>query len=177
MAEHRRLFFALWPDEALRQQIAAISSTADWPPAARRVPAAHLHLTLVFLGDVPAERVDAVRSVAASLRVAPFKLSLAGCGHFPRAEVGWLGCVDAPPALFALNAGLHQGLRTQGFALRGESFRPHVTLARGLREPPVLPDYPPLRWPVSEFVLVESRRGRAPAFTVIGAWPLAPLSD
>jgi len=177
MIERRRLFFALWPDEALRQRMAAISAATAWPPGVRCVPAVHLHLTLVFLGDVSVDRLGAVRSVAESLRPATFELMLGGSGHFPRAEVGWLGCVDAPPALFALNAGLRQGLRTQGFALRGESFRPHVTLARGLREPPVLPDYPPLRWPVSEFVLVESRRGRAPAYTVIGTWPLAPVSD
>lgn len=177
MAERRRLFFALWPDEALRRQIAAISASVDWPRGARQVPAAHLHLTLVFLGDVPAERVDAVRSVAASLRVAPFELSLAGCEHFPRAAVGCLACASVPPALLALNTALRQGLHAQGFALREESFRPHLSVARGLREAPNVPEYAPLRWPVSEYVLVESRRERTPAYTVIGRWPLVPLSD
>ena len=59
MAEQERLFFALWPDEALRQQLAV------YPPmlkgcGGRLVVQDNLHITLAFLGSVDGDTHRAV---------------------------------------------------------------------------------------------------------------------
>src|SRR5438874_1113699 len=55
-----------------------------------------LHITLRFLGDVPPEKLEAVKSAGrvAALRSGPFELRLRGLGTFPQrrpARVIWLG--------------------------------------------------------------------------------------
>jgi len=49
----RRLFFALWPDEATREQLAHITRKAVRGSGGRPIPVENLHSTLVFLGSVP----------------------------------------------------------------------------------------------------------------------------
>ena len=52
----RRLYFALWPDAALRATIARVAAGPAAVAGGRAVPAADLHVTLAFLGGVPAAR-------------------------------------------------------------------------------------------------------------------------
>jgi len=50
----RRLFLALWPEEAERRQLADLAANVA---GRRRVRDDHLHLTLVFLGATDAARL------------------------------------------------------------------------------------------------------------------------
>ena len=50
----RRLFVALWPDEETRQRCATISNALAIGQA-QPVPAANIHVTLLFLGNLAAE--------------------------------------------------------------------------------------------------------------------------
>ena len=64
--------------------------------AARWVRPAGIHLTLKFLGDVPAGQVDAIAEGmrAAASEHAPFELCAEGLGVFPnpnRVRVVWVG--------------------------------------------------------------------------------------
>ncbi|HVS18163.1 MAG TPA: RNA 2',3'-cyclic phosphodiesterase [Planctomycetota bacterium] len=145
-----------------------------------------LHLTLVFLGPVRRERIDALaRSVPACLpRVAPLELALGFAGAFPNRReprVLWL-------ALEARRAGALEDLgrvrdavaelcRGQGFAVDPRPFVPHLTVARlrgGARPPEAFfevdADQP---WLPRRVALVETVSGAAQsAFRVLGEWPL-----
>jgi len=130
-----RLFVAVRLPSALRAGIVeATRELRDTLDGVRWVPEEQLHLTLRFLGDVEAARVD---GVAEALRRgvgdrAPFALELSGAGRFPsRGEprVLWLG-VTRPPALRAVHAAVEQSLATVGLEGDGRPFRPHVTLGR-----------------------------------------------
>uniref|UniRef100_UPI002FDC87E7 2'-5' RNA ligase family protein n=1 Tax=Pelomicrobium sp. TaxID=2815319 RepID=UPI002FDC87E7 len=71
-----RLFFALWPDEALERRLVRLVDRVVLACGGRGVPAGKLHLTLVFLGDVERERVAPLRALAASVDGPQVELTL-----------------------------------------------------------------------------------------------------
>ena len=94
----RRLFLALWPDPTVRADLARLARRLT----PHHVPAANLHLTLVFLGQTAPAREAAYRAALAGLRAAPFTLELDRLGCFRGPRVLWLGPSQIPPALTAL---------------------------------------------------------------------------
>lgn len=152
-APSRKLFFALWPDGAARAALAALQA----PVAGRLTPAAKLHLTLAFLGHVPADRVPALLGIRDRLAVPPLRLAIDCYGYFARPRIAWAGMTQAPPALLALHGELVRELEAAGFsAATHGAFKPHVTLARDAKAAP--PDAPPtpVIWTADRAVLVES---------------------
>ena len=153
----RRLFFALWPDAPLRAALHRETRARVRHCGGKPVPAANLHLTLVFLGNVPDERLAAVRSAAGVLGVPRFSLTLDRYGWFDAAQVLWIGCTALPAPLQALAAELgHLMAEVAGLRTDLRPFHPHVTLARKVRNPPDLQPPRPVEWPVRGFALVES---------------------
>ncbi len=93
----------------------------------------HLHLTLVFLGEVPEARVPAIQAAMASVPAETFPLRLEGVGRF--GDTWWVG-IRANPALIDLQHELTQTLRAEGFVLESRPYKPHLTLARRVALPP-----------------------------------------
>ena len=52
-ARRLRLFFALWPSDVLRAELAAAAASACAQVKGEPVPPRNLHVTLVFLGSAP----------------------------------------------------------------------------------------------------------------------------
>jgi RNA 2',3'-cyclic 3'-phosphodiesterase len=102
------------------------------------VPPAQYHVTLQFLGDIPAESVDAI---ALPLRrrlsdLPPLALRLSGLGSFPLdgdPRVLWVG-IDGGKPLAALQAAVQSDLQALGFvkppAATDLPYHPHLTVAR-----------------------------------------------
>ncbi len=166
-----RLFLALWPDPAVRRQLAHIAAAA----AGRRHTApARLHLTLVFLGRTPDERRCCYEQALNNVTVAPLELVLDRLGHWPRAGLLWLGPSNPVPPLTALVEELTRRLKTCGFQPEDRPFRPHVTLARRFRgpPPPLARISQPVRWCSDRIVLVASRTSPAGSvYQVLRYWP------
>jgi 2'-5' RNA ligase len=157
MPDHVRLFTAVWPEAAVRARLAAESEGWRWPPHARRVAAAKLHLTMHFLGAFPRDRVDALGAALATLATGPMSLAAA------RREV-WRGGIAV--LLFAADAALERlheaiGAVVAGFGipLDPRPLAPHVTLARGARGAAPPAQAPALEWRARGFALVESAGG------------------
>ena len=101
----------------------------------RTVDPASAHLTLKFLGNVPASRVAAIEEalVDAAAVVRPLRLRLGGTGTFPERgapRVLWVGLAGETDGLAALRSRIEEALRPLGFAPEGRPFHPHLTLAR-----------------------------------------------
>ena len=172
-AAARRLFFALWPDDALRREMGRLLGKAVGRDGGRPVPAENLHNTLKFLGSVTPEQLTCIRQVAEGVRAGPFTLSLDRLGHFPRPRVIWLGASQLPAALRELVQQLERGLAGCGFPTERRPYQAHVTLMRKARQPPREETCQPLSWQVADFVLVESQTLPSGAeYQVIGRWPL-----
>ncbi len=167
-----RLFFALWPDAQARLALAARGKEVARRCGGRPVPAANLHLTLAFLGEVEPSAIPALREAAGAGGGEAFELALDRLGAFARAGVAWAGCRVAPPALLALQAGLARRLGEAGFPQEERPFAAHLTLARRIRVPLAPEAMDPVRWPVGAFALVESVRGEG-AYRTLAEWPLA----
>lgn len=144
----------------MRQALAACRDLSQWPAGAAPTATEQLHLTLHFIGPVPADRID---EVAAGLQVPmrAFDLRL-------QATAVWHGGTAVlqprtlPDRLQQLHADLAAALRRLALPVEARAFHPHVTLARRAgRQPPVAPVAPaaPVRWWVAGYALVLSQAG------------------
>ncbi len=94
-----------------------------------------LHLTLRFLGETAATRLDLIRQEAeASARSwPPFDLHLAGLGCFPdsrRPRIVWVGAYDESGSLQTIARDLEQLARRAGFSPEERAFSAHLTIGR-----------------------------------------------
>jgi 2'-5' RNA ligase len=156
--ETARVFYALVPDPPLQLQLAAQGHAIARRAGGRAIPAANVHLTLAFVGDVAAARLDALRAIVPALPRQAFALVLNRVGVFRRARVGWLAPEIAPDTLVALHAALAAALTDASFPLEARPFHPHVTLARRcVRAIPTMA-CAPTAWRVTRVSLMETLR-------------------
>ena len=169
----RRLFFALWPGDELREAIGPRLRALQPRGHGRPQAPGQWHVTLEFLGSVPEARLPAVREAAAAVRVAPFELAFDAVEFWRRPQVLCLVARALPPALEALVAQLRSGLAARGFRPEQRSYTAHLTLARKVTRPGPVGPCEPLSWPASEFALVESVSERPGSrYVPVERWPL-----
>ena len=128
-----RLFLALEPPDALRARLGALADSAHARCGGRRVADESLHLTLAFLGEVEATRVEALAAWLQGESPAGGEWRLERWGTFRRPGIVWVGGDTPDPALAALQARLWDGLEALGHGGRPTRFVPHVTLLRRAR--------------------------------------------
>lgn len=153
-----RLFLALWPAAATRLALQQHADAWNWPPSARRTPPERLHVTLHFLGDVPAGALPALRKGLA--------VDWDGCelvfdhGRVWPGGIAVLEAGEVPAGLTRLHAALAARLLALDLPVEERRYRPHVTLARkafGARPPA---GFAPLRWRAGPgYLLVRSLPG------------------
>ncbi|WP_027285175.1 RNA 2',3'-cyclic phosphodiesterase [Rubritepida flocculans] len=124
-----RLFVALTLPEAVRDRLASLTLRI---PGLRWVPPENYHLTLRFIGEVPAFQCEEVDLALAAIRARPFDLALAGLGVFEKqGRVQSLHALaERSPALSHLQAKIETALQRAGLPPERRRFTPHVTLAR-----------------------------------------------
>jgi 2'-5' RNA ligase len=190
-----RAFIAIPLPVALQHALEDVQAVCQPLPIAWRwVPTAHRHLTLKFLGDVPAERIPSIAQAMEQAVVGqqPFALMARALGCFPqpaRPRVLWMGIEDSEGALLRLFQRLEAALRERGFPAEERPLRPHVTLAR-MRQAPrgahfrtLLQTYHEHHFgelPVTALHLFQSQLQREGAvYTLLhsAALPSAPLAE
>jgi 2'-5' RNA ligase len=167
-----RLFFALWPDAAVRAHLGRWAGQLHRTCGGRLTRSVQLHVTLVFLGSVPRGRLPELCALARDRVGAGFSLCFDAPGYWPRRRLVWAAPRDVPEGLAALAGGLADGLRAAGFEIEARPYFPHITLIRDAGRPPPSA-VEGFQWDVDDFVLVESRlRSDGSRYEVIGRWPL-----
>lgn len=123
-----RAFAALALPEPLRFDLMLVQTGLPLP---RPVPPENLHLTLVFLGEIPEPTLADVDAAFGKVRVPAFELRLAGLGMFGGAKARSVHAEVAPsPPLLQLQSKVETAARSAGVAVAGRRYAPHVTLAR-----------------------------------------------
>lgn len=174
-AESIRLFFALWPDAAVRDRLNAASGKLHERRGGRRTRPETLHLTLVFIGEIALQRLPEVFAAAEGVTVEKFELLFDHADCWRHNHIAHLGVGYTPPALLELVGQLESRLAASEIPFDRRPYVPHITLLRkadcaALIEKPVLQ---PIRWPARDFVLVSSRsRAWETRYEQRGRWPL-----
>lgn len=178
-----RAFLGIAVPEAQR---AALAIQQFLLPLPRKVEPAQMHLTLVFLGEVPDAVLEAAHEAFQRLQVDAFPLALQGLGLFggDRPRAAWAGVAPSEP-LKRLQSKAERAAAEAGCKVEARRFVPHVTLGRF--PPPPFPETARLEraiadgsafrtdpWQVTEIVLWQSRLGHGTAhYEVLAEYPLS----
>jgi RNA 2',3'-cyclic 3'-phosphodiesterase len=124
------------PDDIKRElkKIVSILRTGSSVPV-KWVETENIHLTLKFLGDIDADRVDEILNSTkkATAGTPPIGLQVKGLGVFPnpkRAQVVWAGLSGDLEVLDHLQQNIELEMKKLGFDREMRKFSPHLTLAR-----------------------------------------------
>ena len=136
-----RTFIAIELDETINAALADLQEQlkAEVPRGSVRwVKPGGIHLTLKFLGDVPANRIEEVEQALTQACVGfpAFSFSVGGLGCFPnprRPRVVWVGVQEESGTLAGLQKAIEDGMEKLGFAPEGRKFHAHLTLGRTQR--------------------------------------------
>lgn len=134
-----RLFIAINFDSATKDRLIQLQTRLRESLRGNFSRPENLHLTLAFLGEVPPQRVAAVRRAMDTLCFAPVTLCFDRLGSFGRTDDGcilWCG-IRENAALRTVQAALVAALAQQGFPPEERRFAAHITLAReaAVRQP------------------------------------------
>ena len=152
-----RLYFALWPQETVRQRLHLAAATIAVDSSGRRVPRANLHLTLHFIGNVYFAQMECLQRAARLVRASAFDLTIDHQGYFNKPRVAWLGCRNPPAALDDLHQQLGRHLQICDYEPEARPYQPHVTVARKTGTIAAEASFAAIDWRVTEFALIEVR--------------------
>jgi 2'-5' RNA ligase len=136
-----RAFVAAEIPEDLRRAFGALQADLNRQGLrARWVAPGSIHLTLKFLGQIPAGHVAGLTAAlaAAAGGVEGFALRAAGLGVFPdirRPRIIWAGTTGATAELAALQKRVEDTLAALAFPREGRAFRGHLTIGRFPEKP------------------------------------------
>ena len=119
--------------ESLDKQTARLRQTLG-DNVIRWVSPHNMHLTLKFLGKVPAAHLVFLKQMLtqATDSTPQFDLQIGGIGSFPsskRPRVLWVG-IHAPTSLASLQRMIEEGANRLGFEKEERAFSPHLTVGR-----------------------------------------------
>jgi 2'-5' RNA ligase len=136
--EQVRTFIAIGLNESIKAALTDLQEQlkAKVPrDAVRWVGPEGIHLTLKFLGNVPASRIEEIeRALAqACAGFSSFPFSVGGLGCFPdlrRPRVVWVGVQEETGTLARLQGAIEDRMERLGFSPEGREFHAHLTLGR-----------------------------------------------
>ena len=135
--EQIRCFIAIELPEEAKRGLARLKKELerDEHKFVKWVDPGGIHLTLKFLGNIPAKRVTEITEAMgkAAQGISQFHLEISGLGAFPslrQARVFWIGIGGEVDKLSRLQQNIDSALTAIGFAKEERPFVPHLTLAR-----------------------------------------------
>jgi 2'-5' RNA ligase len=136
--EKIRTFIAIELDESIKDGLTKLQERLKGKVprgSARWVRPEGIHLTLKFLGDVPADQIGEITGALerSCQGFAPFSLSCGGLGCFPnlkRPRVVWVGIQEETGTLAQLKKAIEENVAPLGYPTEKRKFSPHLTLGR-----------------------------------------------
>lgn len=140
-----RSFIAIELPDEIRHALAEVQKNLRRDVGGVRwVEPGSIHLTLKFLGDIPAEQIQPIAAAAMGVvqDEPPLGLGVSGLGAFPnprRPRVIWVGIGGDVARLGRLQTRLEEALEPLEFPREERAFRPHLTVGR-VKDPRRPPD-------------------------------------
>ena len=172
-SDSARLFFAAVPNVGTAERIHRLAGVLKRANKfdGKLIPPERLHISLFFLGGLLERHFHAACEAAADVRAERFEVSFdrtvsfrGRSGNRPFVLTGDDGLCQLQSFRRMLGAAL---TRKELRRVANTHFTPHVTLLYGASSVVEHPIWP-IRWTVSEFVLIHSRKGH----NYLARWPL-----
>ena len=149
----------------------------------------NLHLTLVFLGETPEEKIAGILRIIEDIKISPFEITFNSTGCFKRGgkELWWIGAEpptetrqdrgsfpgNKSPGLAALkdiHSKLVSRFQEAGLSFDTKPFKAHITLGREIvHSQPIILDRPEITIRVERVSLMKSEQtGRGVVYTELG---------
>ncbi len=172
MTASQRLFFALWPEQRIRQQLISVQNSLT--VSGRLVMPENLHVTLSFLGNVSSDtRLILLEQAAALTELTAFTLVFDAIQFWPTSGAVCLTTRAIPEMIVLMAEKLNRLARGLGLNDDTRPYQPHVTLARDSSKIEALSLIQPITWSATHFCLVESCvNSKGVIYQVIQEWPL-----
>jgi len=164
----QRLFISVNGDDKTRNQLLSVQEkikTQSVKGSFTRPE--NMHLTLVFIGETPEDKIQLISSVidkALDPPVAPFTLtfSTVGCFKHSNKELWWIGTERNDMRLNTLETirrRIVKDLSSKGVSFDNRPFNPHITLGREIKhESPIIIPKQEIIFPVNRISLMKSER-------------------
>ena len=126
----------------------------------------NLHLTLVFIGESPEEKLNKIFKIMDEIELGSFEISFSHTGCFTHSskELWWIGVERSCPGLLQLEAihtQLLDRLLTSGFNVDNRPFNAHITLGREIKRlGPIVLNCPKITVKVNRISLMKSEHIR-----------------
>jgi len=165
-----RVFFALWPDNKTRSRLDAVAQQFK-NEKLRLVKKSNLHITLEFLGEVSEYNQQLIVDQANLIQAEPFDIELSHLGWWRKPGILWIGVQHTPEPLINLVESIRQIVTKQGLETDERAYKPHVTIARKVKQIQLPKQSIDIRWQVSSFALMESKSTEmGVAYQIIRQW-------
>lgn len=149
----KKLFFALWPDDDIRNRLTKVQENANLGQHGNPTLAEKFHITLLFLGDIKSDRVSELESFTRGIRFNPFTIELNQIGFFRQSDIAWCGTSQFSDELNSLVQTIRTGSPVLPKKAVQKNFVPHVTLARKVRRK-ITQEIDSIYWTVESCCLV-----------------------
>lgn len=172
----KRLFFALWPLDKTRQQIACQYRRVHQPQY-KPVKTDNLHITLIFLGQVDNDTEQKLIQGANQISTPAFQLSFDQLSLWRKPGILCLTSQLKNQALLTLVDQLKNLCINCGIASESRPYKAHITLAK---KATFKPDnkIKNINWLATSFCLVQSTNiSTGVHYQIIKTWPLVKSSS
>jgi len=127
----------------------------------------NLHLTLVFIGETPEDKIPPIATVMEKALKPPvdsflLTFSTTGCFKHSDKELWWIGVERDDTRLVILKTirqRIADGLSSEGINFDNRPFNPHITLGREIKhDTPIIIPKQEIMYPVNRISLMKSER-------------------
>ena len=134
-----------------------------------------LHATLVFIGGIELDRLEALQLAAQEVGAEDFELRFDKARYWGHNHIVYAAPDHAPQQLAQLVGTLEQRLTAHRFKFDRREHKPHITLLRNARWTDAdLPAMQPVSWQIRDFALVQSaHRDGLADYRVLARFPLS----
>ena len=127
-----RMFIAVNFDETVKEQIIQVQDRLRKHSLKGNFTLQdNIHLTLVFLGELPENKIDTIKKIISSIEFEPFQIMFSHTGSFDRDD-GKLFYLELEQCdqLLSIQKKLTAMLLESKFIIENRKFFPHLTLSR-----------------------------------------------
>lgn len=167
-----RLFFALWPNDETRIKFYNVAQQFK-DENIRVVKKSNLHMTLEFLGEVSDNDQQELIEKINNINNEPFDIQLTRVGFWKKPQILWIGTTHIPEPLLKLVKSIKKCVKQQGMKTEKREYKPHVTIARKVKQLMVPKETFQIIWRATSFVLVVSESSdEGVEYRVLKEWSL-----